>query len=133
MRGEPAEVYAAALALAGELWSLDAADVVARDEPVRLVHAVQLDGEIACWLSWSLEGVGPQSTRIRLVHDELVGGQVPPPELDQVLELLRARLVAGAQVALKNSTCQRQELPSSAFHQECSTPTSPPGRITGRP
>lgn len=87
---EPAEVFAAVRSLVGEVWSVTDADVVEARPPHRLVHAVRLDDDIACWLTWDLNAAAAGTTEVRLVHDELDTRAVPDPQLDEVLAVLRA-------------------------------------------
>jgi hypothetical protein len=57
-----------------------------------LLHAVaeEPDGEPQCWLSWTLEPLTAQATKVVLVHSEL-GADDPAPELDLVLLALLRR------------------------------------------
>ena len=87
---EPAAVFAAALGLVRQTWSVNEEDIVESRPPCRLVHAVRLDGDIACWLTWELAALPEGRTEVRLVHDELDSRSVPPPELDDVLVMLGA-------------------------------------------
>jgi hypothetical protein len=91
---EPAAVFAAALGLVRREWSVTDADVVESRPPHRLVHAVRLDGDIACWLTWEFAALPGGHTAVRLVHDELYSRSVPPPELDSVLVMLRVNVPA---------------------------------------
>ena len=91
---EPAAVFDAVLGLVREVWSVTDDEVVDARPPLRLVHAVRLDDEIACWLTWELTGEPAGTTEVRLVHDELDTRAVPAPELDGVLAMLRATLPA---------------------------------------
>ena len=84
-------VWCALLALVRDTWDVTDDDVVASDAPARLVHGIVLDGETSCWLTWELAPDGAATT-VGLVHDELVAG--PAPDLDGVLEMLRATVPA---------------------------------------
>jgi len=87
--GCPSTVYDAVLALASRVWGVGADDVVTSRRSELLVHAVPLDGDTACWLTWTFESAGASLTRVHLSHDEAAvddGG--PEPELDAVLGML---------------------------------------------
>jgi hypothetical protein len=58
----------------------------------QLVHAVCDGGEPDVWLTWQLEPLGPQATRVVLHLDELACN-APAPELDAVLLALLSRCV----------------------------------------
>jgi hypothetical protein len=89
--GDAANARSAVLALAREMWAVADDDIV-EDRGDRIVHAVRLDGEVACWLTWELSKADGAGTAVRLVHDELDTRPAPAPDLDGVLAMLSARL-----------------------------------------
>jgi hypothetical protein len=90
--GSPPAVWSAVRELVGDVWDVQDANVVELRWPELLVHGVVLDGATVCWQTWELSPVGAGSTRVRVVHDEL--GSAPEPDLDGVLDMLRARVPA---------------------------------------
>jgi len=86
---EPAETYSAVLGLAARLWSVTSDDVVHAAAPGAVVHAVTVDGQTVCWLSWELQPAGPGRTTVRVTHSEADLRPGPEPELDAVLCALR--------------------------------------------
>jgi hypothetical protein len=93
--GCPAAVHAAVTALAARLWAVGADDIVTCDDGVLLVHGVRLDGQTDCWLTWTFTVAGPSLTRVRLTHDDAaVDGGAPEPDLDAVLGILLAAVMA---------------------------------------
>ena len=76
------------LGLAAAMWSVDDGDVIDADPPRTLTHRVRLDGETACWLTWTVTPRGDGTTYVRLAHDEADLRPGPPPELDVVLAAL---------------------------------------------
>lgn len=92
--GCPGTVHEAVLALAARLWGVGPADIITSTEGELLVHAVPLDGQPSCWLSWTFTIAGPSLTRVRLSHDEAaIDDNAPEPDLDAVLGLLLAALM----------------------------------------
>jgi hypothetical protein len=89
---EPAVVYSAVLCLVADLWSVTSDDVIDAQPGERLAHAVRLDGETNCWLTWELSAVARRVTRVRLVHDEADLRTAPEADLDSVLDRLRVVL-----------------------------------------
>lgn len=92
VRASPADAYAAVLALARALWSVTPDDVLDARPGQRLIHAVPLDGEPSCWLTWELAPAGPASTRVRLAHADADLGDAPDPDLETLLDVLRTQL-----------------------------------------
>lgn len=88
----PAEVYSAVLGLVRGLWSVTDDDVIDARPGERLIHAVLLDDEISCWLTWDLAAGGPKTTRLRLVHADADLRDAPEPELEAVLDILTQAL-----------------------------------------
>lgn len=91
----PDAAYSAVLALARRLWDLTAEDVLVTSPPDQLMHRVQVDGEVACWLTWTLTPITAATTRVQLVHDEVASRCPPTPELDAVLSLLLDEIRTG--------------------------------------
>jgi hypothetical protein len=93
--GCPAAVHAAVTALASQLWAIGPDDVVTSDEGVLLVHGVRLDEQTNCWLTWEFTIAGTALTRVRLTHDDAaVDAEAPEPDLDAVLGMLLAAVMA---------------------------------------
>src|SRR5947209_18439412 len=96
--GCPSTVYDAVLALASRVWGVGPDQVVTSDEGELLVHAVSLDGETSCWLTWAFEPAGESLTRVRLSHsDAAVDASGPHPDLDAVLGMLLTALMPSQQ------------------------------------
>jgi hypothetical protein len=90
----PGTVHAEVLALGSRLWGVGPADIITSTDGELLVHAVPLDGQPSCWLSWTFAVAGPSLTRVRLSHDEAaVDDSAPEPDLDAVLGMLLAALM----------------------------------------
>ena len=85
----PTDVYPAVLQLIAGVWSVTTDEVVDAQPPTRLIHAVSLDDEVACWLTWELTPGPSGETHVRLVHDELATLPTPSPDLATVLRMLR--------------------------------------------
>jgi hypothetical protein len=85
----PDVVFPAVMSLVESTWCVRPDDVIDAAPPVRLLHSVALDGEIACWLSWHLTPSETGYTHVRLVHDELSTLPAPAPDLVTILRLLR--------------------------------------------
>lgn len=90
----PDVAFGAARAVAAATWGVGGSDIVSAAPPSLLVHAVRLDGEISCWLSWQITALSPTTSRVRLVHDEADLRPGPPPELEDVVSVLLAQLAS---------------------------------------
>lgn len=92
--GDVATVYAAVQRLTERLWP-GMTEVIIADEPHLFLHRVSIDGQdVDAWLTWEFTPAGPASswTELRLCHEELDSSAGPPPELDDILNLLVASL-----------------------------------------